>query len=136
MTRIGIFNRTFSRAETLQSYFGKNVAALAASDLPKALQTTGLLVNTTSAGLNNDGHIELPWSELHHASVVADIVYTPLVTPLLQTARARGHAVVPGLGMLLHQAVEGFEKWFGVRPSVTKELHDLVARDIDPEYQP
>ncbi len=63
--------------------------------------------------------------------VVADIVYVPLETPLLAAARARGLAAVDGLGMLLHQAVPGFEKWFGVRPEVTAELRALLVRDIE-----
>ena len=63
--------------------------------------------------------------------VVADIVYVPLETPLLAAARARGLAAVDGLGMLLHQAVPGFEKWFGVRPDVTAELRALIERDIE-----
>jgi shikimate dehydrogenase len=69
-------------------------------------------------------------SALGPACVVADIVYVPLVTPLLAAARARGLATVDGLGMLLHQAVLGFEKWFGVRPQVTQELRALLVRDI------
>ena len=63
--------------------------------------------------------------------IVADIVYVPLETPLLAAARARGLRAVDGLGMLLHQAVPGFEKWFGVRPEVTEELRALVIRDIE-----
>jgi shikimate dehydrogenase len=63
--------------------------------------------------------------------VVTDIVYVPLITPLLADARARGLRIVDGLGMLLHQAVPGFEKWFGVRPEVTDELYDRIAADIE-----
>ena len=62
--------------------------------------------------------------------MVSDLVYTPLETPLIRSARDRGNPVVPGLGMLLHQAVRGFELWFGIRPEVTPELRDLVAADI------
>ena len=65
------------------------------------------------------------------ACIVADLVYVPLVTPLLAAARARGLAAVDGLGMLLHQAVPGFEKWFGVRPQVTDELRALIVADIE-----
>lgn len=57
------------------------------------------------------------------------------MTSFLQAAKAHGHPIVTGLGMLLHQAVPGFERWFGTRPEVTPELHDLVARDIDPDYR-
>jgi shikimate dehydrogenase len=62
--------------------------------------------------------------------VVADIVYVPLTTPLLAAARARGLATIDGLGMLMHQAVQGFHRWFGVRPEVTEELRALLVADI------
>jgi shikimate dehydrogenase len=134
--RVSIHNRTISRAEALADHFGSRVRALADNELRTALTEAGLLVNTTSAGMNTEGELAIPWDKLSDRAVVADIVYTPLLTPFLVTARSRGHAIVPGLGMLLHQAVVGFEKWFGVFPAVTKDLHDLVARDIDPDYQP
>jgi shikimate dehydrogenase len=133
---IAIWNRTPARAEALAHHFGKNISTVPSADLPKAFERTHLLINTTSAGLKGEAELELPWHMLKQSAAVADIVYTPLVTPFLQHAQSRGHAVVPGLGMLLHQAVVGFEKWFGVKPVVTEELHDLVARDIDPDYQP
>jgi shikimate dehydrogenase len=132
--RINVTNRTFSRAEALALHFGPKVIAVGLQDLQHALRQTGLLINTTSTGLTGEGEIILPWNALAAEAVVADIVYTPLITPFLVTARNRGHAIVPGLGMLLHQAVVGFEKWFGVRPEVTQNLYDLVARDIDPDY--
>lgn len=135
-TEIKIWNRTHGRAEALASHFGKRVAAVDSHGLTLALRSTHLLVNTTSAGLKNGEGLVLPWASLNPDSVVSDIVYTPLVTPFLKTARERGHTIVPGLGMLLHQAVFGFEKWFGVTPVVTQELHDLVARDIDPDFRP
>ena len=78
--------------------------------------------------------LDLDLSKLDSNAVVTDIVYTPLRTDMLMIAAKRGNSVVEGLGMLLHQAVRGFELWFGIRPTVTQELHDLVARDIDPEY--
>jgi shikimate dehydrogenase len=79
--------------------------------------------------------LDLNLSRLDPKAVVTDIVYTPLRTRLLITAARRGNPVVEGLGMLLHQAVRGFELWFGVRPAVTDELYDLVARDIEPGYR-
>jgi shikimate dehydrogenase len=134
--RIFLVNRTFARAESLAQHFGPCVTAIKTSDLPNALGQSGLLINTTSAGLADQAEMFLPWVNLEPTAVVADIVYTPLITPFLQAATAHGHAIVPGLGMLLHQAVVGFEKWFGQRPIVTKALHDLVARDIDPDFRP
>ncbi len=134
--RISIHNRTLSRAQSLAHHFGPKVHALEHRTLNAALAHTNLLINTTSAGMTGANEIEMPWNQLQPDAVVADIVYTPLVTPFLDAALARGHSIVPGLGMLLHQAVGGFEKWFGVRPEVTQDLYDLVARDIDPEYRP
>ena len=133
---IYIHNRTHTRAEELANHFGTKVKAISSQDLPAAFADTGLLINTTSAGMNNNGDIDTPLPYLRHTAVVSDIVYTPLVTSFLKSARSRGHRIVPGLGMLLHQAVVGFDKWFGVRPEVTQELHDLIARDIDTNYQP
>jgi shikimate dehydrogenase len=133
--RIYLVNRTFSRAESLAEHFGPLVTATTSDEIGKALSQSGLLINTTSAGLADHSEMSMPWASLKPTAAVADIVYTPLVTPFLQAASVHGHAIVPGLGMLLHQAVVGFEKWFGQRPQVTQELHDLVARDIDPEYR-
>lgn len=134
--RIQIHNRTHARAEQLSQHFGKAVAAVDATELQRSLAVTDMLVNTTSQGMNSETQVDIPWAHLKPSAIVADIVYTPLVTPFLKTAQSRQHRIVPGLGMLLHQAVIGFEKWFGVTPKVTPELHTLVARDIDPEYQP
>jgi shikimate dehydrogenase len=75
--------------------------------------------------------LDLDVGALDPACVVADIVYVPLETPLLAAARKRGLATVDGLGMLLHQAVPGFERWFGVRPEVTDDLRALIVRDIE-----
>jgi shikimate dehydrogenase len=134
--RVYVANRTRARAEALAAHFGHHLRPVEIKDLATAFSESHLLINTTSATFSDTGEIPLPWSNLKDSAVVADIVYTPLVTPFLQAARARDHAVVPGLGMLLHQAVVGFEKWFGKRPTVTPELYTRVARDIDPDYQP
>jgi shikimate dehydrogenase len=133
--RINIWNRTAARAEELAQHFGAKVQAVSSQELSSHLRRTGLLINTTAVGMNGEGVLEMPWEELNPSAAVADIVYTPLITAFLRTAEQRGHAIVPGLGMLLHQAVVGFEKWFGVRPEVTAELYDLVACDIDPDYK-
>ena len=133
--RIFVHNRTLNRAEALAEHFGTKVQALQPGKLEDALAQTGLLINTTSAGVTDNTQLSIPWPKLATNAVIADIVYTPLITPFLVEASTRGHAIVPGLGMLLHQAVVGFEKWFGVRPQVTQELYDIVARDIDPDYK-
>ena len=129
-----IHNRTHSRAENIATTIGSPLRAVTPEQLNEALPRVGLVINTTSAGLTDTEKIGLPWSILDPHTIIADIVYTPLITPLLREARSHGHPIVSGLGMLLHQAVFGFEKWFGFRPQVTPELYDIVARDIDPAY--
>lgn len=127
---IKIVNRTVSRAEKLASVFGNNTTAHGWQELPKLLQNTGLLVNTTSLGMEGKAPLEIDLDPLPSNCLVNDIVYVPLETQLLKQAALRGLVAVDGLGMLLHQAVPGFEKWFGVRPKVTDELRRLVIDDL------
>ena len=100
------------------------------ADLPSVLKGAEVLVNTTSAGMVGAPSLELDLSPLPQTALVADIVYIPLQTPLLVQAEMRGLRTVGGLGMLLHQAVSGFERWFGVRPAVTPELRALLEADV------
>jgi shikimate dehydrogenase len=90
-----------------------------------------VIVNTTTLGMKGAGDPGVDFAGVHAETVVSDIVYVPLETAFLAAARARGLRTVDGLGMLLHQAVPGFEKWFGVRPVVTDTLYDLVRADIE-----
>lgn len=129
--RILLANRTLDRAEALARHFGPKVTALAWSEAAAALQTADLLVNTTSLGMKGQPPLDLDLSPLPGTALVTDIVYVPLETPLLAAARRRGLATVDGLGMLLHQAVPGFERWFGARPRVTPQLRALVLADIE-----
>ncbi len=133
---ITIANRTIQRAVDVVDALGSRLTALPLAKLTQALATVDLLVNTTSAGIANDGRLAIDLGKLPRTAVVADINYVPLQTPLLKEAQLQGLQTVDGLGMLLHQAVPGFEKWFGQRPEVTDELYHLVARDIDPDYRP
>jgi shikimate dehydrogenase len=91
-----------------------------------ALEDAGLLVNTTSLGMTGELELEIDLSRLPRHAVVVDIVYVPLETALLAAARRRGHHVVDGLGMLLHQGRPGFEAWFGTSVRVTRELRAAV----------
>lgn len=127
---IRVFNRTRDRAEVLSAYFGSKVKAQDWHERVDRSRDAALLVNTTSLGMKGSGVLDMDVSALDVRCVVSDIVYVPLETPLLAAARARGLATVDGLGMLLHQAVPGFEKWFGVRPEVTLELRALIKNDI------
>lgn len=124
-------NRTPVRAEEIAKHFGPRVKVIAWNHAEHAAENAGLLVNTTSLGMAKTGPLEFDVGRLPHDAVVADIVYVPLETVLLAAARARGLVCVDGLGMLLHQAVPGFERWFGVRPEVTAELRRIIVADIE-----
>lgn len=132
-SRILLTNRTRARAETLASEFGATIEAVDWDARHEALGDCGLLVNTTSLGMTGQEPLEMDLSAMRSDGVVADIVYVPLETELLAAARARGLACVDGLGMLLHQAVPGFERWFGVRPEVTAELRAHVMATLGEE---
>lgn len=130
---ISVFNRTFAKAEKLATEFGPSVQAKRFDDLAGFLSETDLLVNTSSLGMIGQPPLELSLHNLPSHACVADIVYDPLETELLRHAKKNGNKVVDGLGMLLHQAVPGFEKWFGIRPEVTPELRDLIVADLQKE---
>jgi shikimate dehydrogenase len=127
---ICVLNRTIERALELQKQFGKKIQLVQTADTEERLKISDLLVNTTSQGMSGQPPLDLNVDCLPNHAIVADIVYVPLKTKLIERAEARNLKTVPGLGMLLHQAVEGFEKWFGVRPVVTQELYYLVEADI------
>lgn len=131
--RIALANRSIERAEALRDLFGDRVVPIAWSDIPAALPGAGLLVNTTSLGMKGQPPLQIDLSALPADAVVADLVYVPLETDLLAAAKARGLRTADGLGMLLHQAVRGFDLWFGARPHVTPELRALVEADLVPK---
>jgi shikimate dehydrogenase len=128
--RIHLANRTIERACALADQFGARVLPVAWEAISGLLPRAGLLVNTTSLGMHGQPALELDVSLLPSNAVVADLVYVPLETPLLSAARARELKAADGLGMLLHQAVRGFELWFGQRPEVTLELRALIEADL------
>lgn len=132
-SRIAIVNRTLSRAEELASHFGKGVSAHGWDAAQRVVKEAGLIVNTTSLGMSGHGEAEefpLDLSEAQKSAVATDIVYIPLKTPFLAKAEAAGLKTVDGLGMLLHQAVPGFERWFGKRPQVTEALRSYILDDM------
>ena len=128
--RVHLVNRTMERACALAGQFGASVLPATWETIDELLPRAGLLVNTTSLGMHGQPALEIDAGLLPQNAVVADLVYVPLQTPLLAEARARGLRTADGLGMLLHQAVRGFELWFGQRPTVTPELRALVEADL------
>jgi shikimate dehydrogenase len=127
--RIYVVNRTPERAQALAKKFGARVIAAGWDETTGLLGGAGLLVNTTTLGMVGQPPLSINL-RCQASLVVADLVYAPLVTPLLAAARERGLRTADGLGMLLHQAVLGFERWFGVKPEVTAELRALVEADL------
>jgi shikimate dehydrogenase len=123
---VRLVNRTRERAEALATALGGALSVYDWDRREAALAEAGLLVNTTTLGMAGQPPLDLDLGALPVEAVVTDIVYAPLMTPLLQAARTRGNPLVDGLGMLLHQARPGFEAWFGVRPEVTPGLRDFV----------
>ncbi len=129
-----LVNRTIERAERLAEILrrmanGAVVTVVPWEERENALDRANLLVNTTSLGMEGQPALEIGLDELPAPALVTDIVYAPLETDLLARARARNHAVVDGLGMLLHQGRPGFSAWFGVDPAVTDELRRVVIGD-------
>ena len=131
--QVALANRSPEKAQALRDQFGERVVPIAWSDVPAALPGAGLLVNTTSLGMKGQPPLQIDLSALPADAVVADLVYVPLETDLLAAAQARGLRTADGLGMLLHQAVRGFDLWFGARPHVTAELRALVEADLVPK---
>lgn len=126
-----IANRTDTRAVELAGALGGHAVNWVSRNA--CLPTVDLLVNTTALGMEGHGASALPvdLDALPSHALVTDIVYAPLITPLLAAAADRGLGIVDGLGMLLHQAAPGFERWFGIRPTVTQALRDLVIADLE-----
>jgi shikimate dehydrogenase len=127
---VRLLNRTRARAEQLKAEFGGPIEVIDWEARDAALSGAALLVNTTTQGMTGQKPLEISLDALPATALVCDIVYNPLVPPLLAAARARGNPIVGGLGMLLHQARPAFEKWFGVLPAVTPELRAKIEATI------
>ena len=130
--RVVVVNRTAERAKALQQKFGARVTAVAWDERNATLDRAGLLVNTTTLGMLGQPGLDVDPGRLPGRAVVADLIYVPLVTPLIRAAKAHDLRTADGLGMLLHQAVRGFALWFGKKPAVTVELRALIEADIGP----
>lgn len=123
-------NRSLDRAKQLVDNLDGGLGVVPWDEREIALEEAGLLVNTTSLGMEGQPPLHLALDALPETAIVYDIVYAPLYTPLLQTAKKRGNPVVTGLGMLMHQAVPGFAAWFGREPEVDKEIEQLLLRQL------
>jgi shikimate dehydrogenase len=126
--RVMIANRSRERADALAREFG--VEAIDWADRSAALAQTATLVNTTSLGMVGQPALEIDLTGLSSRTLVSDIVYTPLETPLLAAARAKGCRAVDGLGMLIHQARPAFRDWFGVMPEATPQLRKIIEATL------
>jgi shikimate dehydrogenase len=121
-------NRTRPRADKLKSVFGSRITVYDWVQAGNMFDHASLVVNTTSLGMIGKPELRVPLDGLRRGAVVTDLVYAPLKTKLLQTAEEMGCITVDGLGMLLHQAVPGFERWFGTRPEVDRATRAAALR--------
>lgn len=128
--RIHLVNRDAGRAGELAIRFGPAIRPASWAEVPRLLEGASVLVNATSLGMIGSPPLEIDLTPLPGEAVVTDLVYAPLETGLLAAARQRGLRTIDGLGMLLHQAVPGFERWFGRRPTVTPDLRAVIVADL------
>lgn len=126
ITELRIANRTRIRAETIKAEFGARVVVYDWAQVGNMLEGAHTVVNASSLGMEGKAPLRVPLDALMPGALVTDLVYTPLDTPFLQEARQRGCVTVDGLGMLLHQAAPGFERWFGQRPEVDDAARQAV----------
>ncbi|MEM8540201.1 MAG: shikimate dehydrogenase [Pseudomonadota bacterium] len=133
---VDLVNRTLKRAETLAEDFGPKVHAMNWETAAKAISHADLFVNSTSLGMEGQPEFPAILNQARDDALAADIVYIPLETPFLRLAKKQGLKTSDGLGMLLHQAVPGFEKWFGIRPVVDDGLRQHVLAKINEDSAP
>jgi len=125
---IRLSNRTRARADALRADFGAKVQVYEWVQAGNMLDEALTVVNTSSLGMVGNPEFRVPLDGLRPDAVVNDLVYTPLETTLLRRAREIGCTVVDGLGMLIHQAVPGFERWFGKRPDIDEGLREIMLQ--------
>jgi shikimate dehydrogenase len=127
---IRLVNRTFARAKAIADEFGGPITPLPWERRHDVLEGAAMAVNTTSQGMSGQPALDIDLGKLPATALAADIIYTPLETPFLAAARARGNRTINGLGMLLHQGRPAWQRWFGIEPEVTAELRSLMERSL------
>jgi shikimate dehydrogenase len=127
---IRIANRTREKSDALRAEFGKLVCPVPWGQRADVISDAAMLVNTTSLGMEGRAPLDLSLDRLPAKALVYDIVYVPLITPLLVEAQARGNPTVDGLGMLLHQARPGFREWYGAEPTVDDALRNHIVAGL------
>lgn len=127
---ISLTNRTLDRAISIKDLFGGKITIFGWQNRDKALKDCNLLINTTNLGMVGKEELDISLDNLPKNALVTDIVYRPLMTNLLVTAKARGNKIIDGLGMLIYQAVPGFNAWFGVRPQIDSDLRQLLLENL------
>jgi shikimate dehydrogenase len=127
---VTVLNRTPERARDLALAAGQGARGGGLDELDGAFGAAGIVVNATPAGMDGAAGFTMDWSCARRDAIAVDIVYVPIMTPFLAGAAAAGLRIVDGLGMLLHQAAPGFERWFGRRPAVDAELRRAVLADL------
>ena len=128
--KIILANRTYERAEKLADIFGSKISVIDWNNISIHLPKINTLINTTVLGMVGSSNLDVDLNTLTSDTLVTDIVYNPLITPLILKARKRGCTTVDGLGMLLYQAVPGFKGWFGVEPTVDETLRKKVLAEL------
>lgn len=126
VNELRLTNRTRIRSEQIRAEFGARIVVYDWAQAGNMLEGASTVVNATSLGMSGNHPLRIPFDALAPDTLVTDLVYTPLMTPFLAEAKARGCKIVDGLGMLLHQAAPGFERWFGQRPEVDEETRRIV----------
>lgn len=127
---IRLINRTRDHAEVLARDLGGPISVMDWEDRHEALDGVTTVVNVTNQGMVGEPALDLNLDKLPAGAVASDIIYTPLETPFLADAKARGHATVNGLGMLIHQGPPAWKRWFGVEPTVTDDLRETMESSI------
>ena len=124
--RLHVTNRTQKRAKDLQGFFNNQIELIEWSEKEELLKNVNTVINTTTLGMVGSDELQFSLSTANENTTIVDLVYNPINTPLLVEAHKKGCHVVNGIGMLLHQAIPGFKEWYGVKPTITKELLNRV----------